>query len=334
MKILAYINTYNRTDKTLPLTILSIINQTVKPTDLIIWDDNKETINPNTNETLRYLLEVCMEKGIQWYWNPGEKKGAHFNHEKSNMMDYDLCWFLDDDQVAEPNCLEELLKEMKDGVGAVGGIIKRPWSGSLPANAANKIENLYTPNIQWFNWKGEPKEVEHIYSSFLYRPKIVHHDLRLSKKVFRGETMFTHSLLLKGYKLIVTPNAITHHFESSTGGCRTKEEDVSIQEMYDHDQRIFEQWLAFKKTGKKIYMVDAGLGDHYIFLQAVTPEKGSMIACCYPEVFEGMEYELISIAEAEKYVSRKEYDAYDIATMTNFKGSLLEMYKKIYEDIN
>lgn len=333
MKILAYINTYNRTETTLPLAILSIINQTHKPDLLLIWDENKEYKDPHLNPTLNYLLSLAMQKGIQWYWYVGKKKGAHFNHEASNKWDCELAWFLDDDQVAEPNCLENLLKEMKPEVGAVGGLIYKPFPAQLPPTLSNnKIDDIWKgQNIQWYTWVGKPREVEHIYSSFLYRTNISHWDLRLSKKSFRGETMFTHTFFLKGYKLIVTPNAITWHFEGS-GGCRSEEEEKSSLQMYHNDDYLFQQWLRFKRTGKKLYVIDGGLGDHYMFLQTFPLEKDAIYAVCYPDLFKG--YNTMSIAEAEKLVDRNMYNAYDWATMNNWTGTYIGALKKIYENLN
>jgi len=334
MKILAYVNTYGRTATTLPLTILSILNQTHKPDALVIYDENKELLDPLKNETLKYLLDLLMEKGIQWYWNAGERKGAHFNHENANMntLGFEYAWFLDDDQVAEPTCLEELVKEMTPDVGAVGGLILNTPTKQKPPYVNGKLDDVWIgENIAWYKWEGKPKEVEHLYSSFLYRCNIVHHDLRLSKKVFRGETMFTHSFYLKGYKLICTPKSVIYHFEG-TGGCRTPEQEVSNQEMYNHDNFLFQEWLKFKKTGKKLYVLSGGLGDHYMFKQAIPMDKEATYAVCYPDLFKG--YNVISIAQAEQMVDRKDYDVYSWATKNNFKGHFIEAIRILYNNLN
>ena len=331
--LLCYINTYNRTTTTLPLAILSVINQTHKPDALIIFDDNTEFKNPLENPVLKYILDLAMEKGIQWYWEKGQCLGAHHNHERANQMGYKLNFFIDDDHYLENGVLENLMKEMKEDVGAVGGLILKPPATPLPNwLKSNKIDELYNgENIQWHTWAGQPKEVEHIYSSFLYRCNIVHHDLRLSRKVFRGETMFTHSLFLKGYKLIVTPDAITWHFESS-GGCRSVEQDKTNQEMYANDEQIFRDWLNFQREKKKLYVLNGGLGDHYMFRQVITPEPDSIIACCFPNAFP--EYKVISIAEAERLVDIKDYDVYAWSERNNWKGHLKDAYLKMYETLN
>ena len=326
-RILVYINTYNRYDTTLPMAILSIINQTRKPDKFIIFDDTKEPRDPRQMEHYLYLLKLLEQKGIPWEYIWAEKKGAHYSHEAANMKGYDLAWFIDDDCVAEPTCLAELLAQMKPDVGAVGGLILQPPASPLPPDAANKIDNLFTPNIQWHKWDGPPKQVEHIYSQFLYRCGVVHHDLRLSSVVFRGETMFTHSLFLKGYKLIVTPKAIAWHFQTQ-GGIH----DGQKADNWNHDEQVFRNWLAFKKTGKKLYVLNNGLGDHYMFLQAIKPEPDAIIACCYPEVLEG--YNVMSIEDAWKIVDLKDYDVYRWCGVNGWKGTLIEAFKALYEHIN
>lgn len=335
MKIYSYINTYGRTETLLPLTILSIINQTVKPTSLTIWDENKDFKNPLENPTLKYLLDLCMEKGIQWHWLRGDCKGAHHNHEKMNSRDdCDYLWFLDDDQVCESNCLEKLLEGMKEDVGAVAGLILKTPTQKLPIGIDGKLNDIYKgQNIQWYKWGGEPKECEHLYSSFLYRPNIVHFDTRFSKKSFRAETQFTHSLFLKGYKLIVTPNAVTWHFESD-GGCRSTEQEKTNMEMYNSDNQIFSQWLSFKNYGKNLVVLNSGKGDHYMALQAGIVTPGSVVASCYPECFEGLDVELISIAQAEQIVDTKDYDIYKWCHANNWSGTLIEAYEAFYKHIN
>jgi hypothetical protein len=312
------------------MAMLSIINQTRKPDKFIVFDDTKEPRDPRTIEHYMYLFKLMDQKGISWEWIWGHKKGAHHSHEMANTAGFDMAWFIDDDCVAEPTCLEELLKEMKDDVGAVGGLIPQPPAALLPPNVTNnRIADLTSmPNIQWFVWDGPPRQVEHIYSQFLYRCGIVHHDLRLSSVVFRGETMFTHSLMLKGYKLMVTPKAVTWHFQT-TGGIH----DGQKKENWNRDEWIFRQWLEFKRTGKKLYVLDNGLGDHYMFLQAVNPPKDAMIACCYPDVFKGYT-NIISIADAQKLVDIKDYDVYLWCVHHGWKGSLVEAFRRLYEDLD
>lgn len=331
MKILAYVNTYNRYNTTLPMALLSMIQQTRKPDHITIFDDNKEPIDPRTIEHYKYLFNTMDQKGITWNWVYAEQKGAHHSHEKANLMGYDAAWFIDDDNVAEPNVLEELEKLLVDGVGAVGCLIMKPPALPLPLGVTGSLNDIYIgQNLAWYRWEGEPKEVEHLYSCFLYRCNIVHHDLRLSKKAFRGETMFTHSFFLKGYKLICTPKVTIWHYES-TGGCRTPEAEKSNEEMYNHDHQLFLQWLNFKKDKKKFYVLNHGLGDHYMFLQAIGLDKYALYAVCYPELFEG--YNIISIGQAEQLIDKKDYDIYSWCERNKWTGSMVDAYREMYKEI-
>ena len=169
MKILGYICTKGRYNTTLPMAILSMIQQTRRIDKLRIFDDNNdaEKINPHDVEHYNYLFKLAESKGIPWEWTWGRQLGAHHSHEIANTSGYDLAWFIDDDCVAEPDCLDELERCMRPDVGAVGGLILQPPAGPLPANAANKIDDLNLPNIQWFRWSGKPRNAEHIYSQFL-----------------------------------------------------------------------------------------------------------------------------------------------------------------------
>lgn len=335
MKILAAFSTYKRYDTTLPLTILSIALQTRVPDHLIIYDDTPKEVEREfwKEEHYTHLMRLISQKGISWEIRPGWKKGAHHNHETSNKLKgYDAIWLFDDDHAPDPTCLEELIKEFKDGVGAVGGLIIPPGTGKgpLPSNAGNKIDNLYLPNIQWFNWDGEPKEVEHIYSSFLYRPGIVHHDTRLSSVVFRGETMFTHSLYLKGYKLIVTPKAILWHMPAKGGGIHAGQDTSN----WTNDQAIFDRWYFFMKMKKFLVVLYNGKGDQVVFKKDILPRlkakygKDLMVAASYMDVFEGEEC-VCSVESVKQFVDIKDYSVYDVGD--RFKlGSLKEAYEKLY----
>ena len=335
MKVLCYFSTYNRYDTTLALTIYSIAMQTRVPDHLIIYDDNPidKTRKFWEEATFQHLMRLISQKGISWDIKPGWKKGAHHNHETANMLkDYDANWMIDDDHCPEPNCLEELLKEFKDGVGAVGCKIIPPGTPitDLPANAINKIDDLYVPNIQWFNWQGKPKEVEHIYSSFLYRPGIVHHDTRLSSVVFRGETMFTYSLFLKGYKLIVTPKTLMWHLPAS-GGIH----DGQANDNWTHDQLLFNRWLLFKKMGKFLVVLKNGKGDHVVFRKEILPKLQEkygdklLIAVAFKDVFEGVP-NVVSYLDIEEFINIEDYNIYALGLQLDFKGTLAQLYEKMY----
>jgi hypothetical protein len=339
MKVLVSLCTRGRYENYLPMALLSLAMQTHKPDHIRIYDDNDtdKIIDIRTIPAINYVLLLLQEKEIGWDLEYGQKKGQHFNDERANTSGYDLIWRYDDDECAEPDCLENLLKEMKDDVGAVGPLVLQPpASNKLPENALNKIADIYAPNMQWFCWEGESKEVEHLHSSFLYRAGIAHFDLSLSQVSFRGETMFTHELYMKGYKLIVAPSAKVWHFQSNTGGDRTEGEEKKRAELYSHDENIFNKWLAKNKISDdaKIIYLDNGLGDHIVFstlLEELKKKYGKLrIYCCYPGIFAGED--IRSVAEGMKIIPDvNKYNIYEWMWKHNWEDSLLEAFKKMYE---
>jgi hypothetical protein len=256
-------------------------------------------------------------------------------HEDDNLLEgWDGVWTMDDDQIADCNVLETLEKEMVEGVGAVAGLVLKPPAGPLPAGVDGTLDDIWRgQSLQWYVWSGSPRSVEHLHSTFLYRPRIAHWDLRLSRKAFRGETMLSHSLYRRGLKLLVTPHCTTWHLEAG-GGCRTKEAIATNTAMYEHDSAIFQSWLAFQKTGKKLFVIDGGLGDHYLALQALEISRGAVVACCFPELFKEMDVQIISIAAAEQIVNKKNYDVYEWCERKNWRGTLLDAYRALYQELH
>lgn len=333
LRILVSLCTRGRYDNYLPMALESVIMQTRKPDHVTIFDDNEVAKDIRTIPSHNYLLKLMDQKGIEWNYVYGHKKGQHFNDEMANTMGYDLVWRFDDDEIAEPNCLEEMEKCMVDGVGAVGCLVIQPPAQPLPNNADNKIDDMYLQNIQWFEWNGKPKEVEHLHSSFLYRAGLEHFDLRLSQVSFRGETMFSHSLFKRGLKLLVNPKAKVWHLQSDTGGCRTESEEQKRNAMYNHDECIFRDWLGFKNKGKRLYVFDNGKGDHYMALSALEIPEKSIVACCYPECFKDKDVEIISIADAKKIVDIEPYSIYRWCAEHGWKGHLKDAFKVLYSDM-
>jgi hypothetical protein len=316
VSILAYISTKNRYDSTLPLAMTAIAMQTVKPERFILFDDNDSPRDLRDSETYQYIFKLFEEKGISWEVMWSAKKGQHHNHEYANTLDHDLCWRVDDDEIPEATCLENLLKEMGPKVGAVAGLVIQPQLSS-------------EGNLQWYKWDGESKKVEDLYSSFLYRPNVAHYDLRLSPVAHREETMFTKMLKDKGYDLVVTPKAITWHFRAS-GGIRSGQG----AEMFDHDEDVYKATLDFQKTGKKLVVNNGGIGDNYMMLQAIKLPPKCVVATTYPEVYKDVDVEIISIAEAMKICDVEHHNIYAWCAHKKWKGTLIEAYKKLYEDIN
>jgi hypothetical protein len=311
--VTATVSTKNRHGSTLPLTIQAILSQTVPPKQLVVFDDNDQFTDPNGNAALRHLLQLSMAKGVMWYWLPGQRKGQVANHETAlRTTETDYVWRSDDDNIPEPDCLEKLLEAMGgNNVGAVGGLVLDPnHVGPKPSFVSGKIEDIYCPmNLQWFDWSGAAMEVDHLYSTFLYRveagKKAGGYSKELSVIGHREETMFTHSIKRAGYRLLVTPKAVTWHLREETGGIRSYK-DPSF---WERDEVVFLKKLAewgVKPRTFKIIVLDCGIGDHIVarsvMPQIIAKHAGARIvlAVCYPEFFSDLEgVTLATIADAK-----------------------------------
>lgn len=174
MSVTASISTRGRYETTLPLALEAIAVQTVRPKQLVIFDDNDPMRDLREVSPYSHLFPLLMSKGIQWFHLPGGKRGQVYNHQVTlDQADTEFVWRLDDDNAPESACLERLLKRI-DGVpsvGAVGGLVHDPKSISpRPSFVAGKIEDILNPfNLQWYQWSGPAEEVDHLYSTFLYR---------------------------------------------------------------------------------------------------------------------------------------------------------------------
>lgn len=313
--ILCSISTRGRHDTTLPLTILSVINQTMKPDALVIFDDNDTPIDIRDIQHYAYLLHMLDSKNIKWSVIFGEKKGQHFNHQKANTMGYKWVWRLDDDTVAEPDVLDSLYKlAVNEDTGAVGGSILTPPNHMQVIQATGGIDNINNePNIQWGPIL-HTREVDHLHCSFLYRAGVVDYNLSLSRVAHREETIFTYDLKKAGYKIYVTP-CVTWHLKNQKGGIR----DGELQ-MFEHDERIFQL------KDKTIVVLDCGMGDHIVFRRVLPDIKNPLIFTCYPEIVPGK-----SIAEAAQLLGDLgPYNLYGKMDQWNWKGSLEDAFRKMY----
>lgn len=320
MKILCSISTKGRYDTYLPLAIEAVINQTRKIDKLILFDDNDEPVDLRNKPQYKFLFDIMNRKGILWEVTFGQKKGQHLNHQIANGMKYDWVWRVDDDNIPEPNVLENLCKYISDDVGAIGGSVL--FSEFIVDNSkvTGKIENIDSEqNIQWGIIK-EVKEVDHLHCSFMYRPGIVQYNCHLSKVAHREETIFTFQLKQKGYKLLVVPNAVTWHGKSAHGGIRSEDN----KDHYAHDEFIFRNIVEFKD--KTIVVLDNGMGDHIIFKHILPHIKNAEVFSCYPEIIPGR-----SIGEARYlFGDLDNYNIYKYMADRNWKESVEKAYCELY----
>lgn len=319
-KILCSIATRGRYFTTLPLVLNAVINQSRPVDKLVIFDDNDEPKDMRNEFLYQNFFWQMQCKGIEWEWLFADKKGQHHIHQRANRMGYEWVWRVDDDAIPEPNVLENLAKHIADDVAAVGGSVLNPPHAPQYINVTSKIDNInQEPNVQWGLISGV-KEVEHLYSTFIYRAGICDYNLGLSRVAHREETLFSWGLHQKGYKLLVVPNAVTWHYKNPNGGIR----DGSKQEMFMHDEQIFMNHLAYRD--KKIVVLNNGLGDHIVFSHILPDIKNAEVFTCYPEIIPGR-----SIAEAQALFGDLEpYNVYAKMDQWKWTGSLENAYRKLY----
>ncbi len=325
LTVTAEIATRGRYETTLPMAISAVLNQTRKPEKLVIYNDGElqglETVEPFVS-----LLRMAIDNlGIQWTVYATGQKGQVYCHQHAlDDAQTDLIWRTDDDEIPEPNCLENLLAEMKDGVGAVGGLVHHPGEiVALPNFVDGSLGDVTRgTNLSWYSWNGGPRETEHLYSTFLYRVESARkaggYCKALSAAGHREETMFSHSIKRAGYSLVVTPNAKTWHLRQPSGGIRT----FTDTSLWERDEVIFQEYLrtvGHVKEDQHLCILDSGLGDHLLFRGLLVdefmrkhPDKKWLIACCYPEVLDNIpNVTIISIAEAKLIVGDK-YSSYSL----------------------
>lgn len=332
------ISTKDRYFTTLPVCLASIANQEVCPKELLLFDDGEHK-DLRTEPLYQSLFCLLNEKQIEWKVIFGNRVGQVANHQKAiEIAKYDLIWRVDDDDMAEPNVLKQLLLNMQDGVGAVGSLIITPSMAIPFSHASGKLSDVFDKaNVQWCRFE-RAMEVEHLHNSFLFRREAAKHGYchELSPVGHREETIFTYEMVRAGWKLIVDPVAITWHLRSPSGGIRS----YTSQQMWDADEQVFRRKLSEWKAGvidTKLVVLNCGLGDHIVF-KMILPElrekhkgKKIVLAVCYPEVFEDdKDVELISIADAiSRFGNLDRYDVYAYCVNNNWQGSLIDAFRKV-----
>jgi hypothetical protein len=172
-------------------------------------------------------------------------------------------------------------------------------------------------------------EVDHLYSSFLYRADVAHYDTTLSPVAHREETIFTHSLKEKGYKLYYINGAITYHFRQEQGGIR----DHKQQDYYLHDEIKFREHL--EKSGIKVVRENGGLGDNIIFKEnALKPllnkYKKIILGTCYPDLFKSIKASNLFVVPVGAIPETPEDNIYAWAARNKWRTGFGGAYKKFY----
>jgi len=320
VSVLCSVATRGRYFTTLPLVLSAIINQTKSPDKLIVFDDNDEPQDMRKELVYQYFFQMLDAKKINWEWRFAGKKGQHHIHQQANTEGFDWVWRVDDDAVPEPNVLETLYSHIGEFVGAVGGSVLTPPYSPDTGSVMGSIDQIDNePNIQWGKIE-RVKQVEHLHCTFLYRAGVHDYNTGLSRVAHREETLFTYGLHRKGYQVIVVPNAVTWHMKNPQGGIRSE----TKQEMYEHDEQIFQNILKYKDY--TIVVLNCGLGDHIVFSHVLPAVRNPLVFTCYPEVIQGK-----SIQEAQELFGDIDYwNIYKKMDQWQWQGSLEDAYRKLY----
>lgn len=314
-------------------TLLSIAFQTVKPYEIIIVDDSDDRKDIRAISQYQHILKLLDEYKIKWQVVFKNQKGPHHSHQLvQEISQTPLIFRVDDDCVLEPNVLEKLLEKMVDGIGAVAPLVLMTNTIDIPPNAENKIDNIHAPNIQWFKWSGI-REVDHLYSCFLYRKGIDIYELSLSPVSHREETIFSHKIKRAGYKLLVNSEAKVWHFRCEKGGIRSHQS----KKFYDDDEMIFKGLLNLwnVNSDRKLVVLDAGLGDHFAFKNILPDLKKRFnkitIAACFPDVFwDEKDLDLISIADAKQTMNIDFHNIYRRMIDWSWSKNIVGAFRKLY----
>lgn len=340
--VTCYISTRGRYFSTLPLAIMSVINQKLKPKRLIIFMDDysEKPVDLRKYSVYQHLFKMLLDAGINWDVVFGEGKGQVLNHQKAiDMAGTEFLWRLDDDNSAEPDVLEKLMACFDEGVGAVGGSVPTPGQ-NVSGPCSTKISEICSSsNIQWSVGTGVIP-TDHLYSTFVFRKAAAAHGYckELSTVGHREETIFTHEMKRAGWQLLIDRSAVTHHLRETVGGIRS----FNDSKLWEADEAVFrrkmEEW-GVKLKGRRYVVLDCGLGDHWSFkmilpeVKAKYPDDRITIAACFPHVFDDSGVELMSIADAKQMFDEKrigKMNVYQFGVDENWNGTLLDAFRELY----
>lgn len=358
MSVTVEITTKGRYYDTLPLTLMSIVNQTKKPDKIIIIDDNNENerIDLRNNAIYDNILQTMDYKGINWEVLFGNGQGQVIHHQYIlDNADTKYVWRIDDDEVAELNVLEELYNKISesDNIGAVGCRILFP-NNIIEYDKAYNYNDIFfdyveykeTLPVEWTNFK-EVKKAKHLYSSFIYNvenaKKSGGYVTDLPIVAHKEETLFTHRLYVNNYKLYVIPTATIYHYKNKKGGIRTHNDNIEEQ-FYISEliaRRYIMEWHNIKlENDDFICVISNGIGDNYAFKNILIKllkkhkDKNVIVFTYYKDVFLDIDAPnliLNDIISAQSLnIDINKYDVYNFMISNKWDGHIIDAYKKIY----
>ncbi len=308
------------------------------PNEIIIYDDNEKPLDLRNFPVFSNIFNLINSKGIDWKVVHTFGRGQVHNHQ-SALIDArnDLIWRIDDDDVPAGNCLSRLYKLINNQkVGAAASSIVHP-NQKFPIDCTSPfIEDCkFKLAVQFSQFEGI-KEVQHLYNSFLFnRNKCRPYKYKeLSVVGHREETMFSHDIYKKGYKLIVDGECLTYHMKMPSGGIR----DCHDFSLWRKDEEVFSKFLdghKIKLNKYKTIYLNNGLGDHFAFKHILSEIRDKysdskiIIFACYPDVFwDCKDIETASIAAGHILLDPSEIDRCNVYKRRG--KTLVEAYRSIY----
>jgi GT2 family glycosyltransferase len=323
-----------RYETTLPLAIQSIVNQTINPVRIIIICDGEQNYDFKKSYLFNYIFELAKMKGItiDVAFSGGNKGVVYCYNEILKMIQTPLVYRIDDDEVAEPNCLEQLIHclQMDKSIGAVGPSVYVPGMMICPKpnyikGTINQIKNY--PSVQWFT-DNKYSEVEQLHSTFLFRMDLASpYPYSMSQMSFREETVFSYQIFKKGFKLMVNPQAIVWHYKAPAGA-----RSGNAVENQANDELKFDEWakqynITFDDKLECIAFNHA-LGDNIVLKNNLDKIKQFYksplyIASNFPEVYSGVSG-IIAIPMHESSYFTQSISIYNWMATKNWSGTMNE----------
>ena len=323
----------------LPSALESVINQTYKPKELIIIDSVKEKKDLRDIEIYQYLFRRLDINNIKWEVIYGSEKGSLWDYQDSlKYSNCDWIWFLKDSHSAEPNVLENLIKNIKEDVGAISSLVINPLSGKNN-NTYENFNNIefVKAGIDFQQCNIEKSiEVDYLDNTFLFRKQAAEHGycMNLSFEGNRKHILFTYEMKKNNWKILLDSNCITWDY-SQKKVCNDNEARYSRE----YDEYIFDAKMKefnIDVNLSKLCVLSGGLGDIIAF-SLIIPDlvkkyKLVVVSTDRNDLFEDFEYDNLKIIP-RRFIKESdcvEYDIYARMIDWNWDDNIVEAYKKLY----
>lgn len=261
-RILVNIATKDRPTE-VALLLESLLKQTYQDFDIVLTDDGSGTPIQNY-----YFIQLLINKlkydGHEVYtFRNNEPSGVSNVRQQGvdffmNFMKHNYLARLDDDSIAEPDYLEQLMNVIKQGYDIACGVVPnfnvpspvRDVKHVTPIIGYCELDNKGTliANFDDCGILYNDNKIlltPHFRSSALFKREVfaagVDYKSRLSRNGFREEQIISFKAILKGFKIGCNTGAVLWHLNTPSGGER------DTMNMTQFNQQVFEE------TVKRMY---------------------------------------------------------------------------------